>query len=140
MPMVRRNLVRVGIPIWGDRVSPVLDTAESLLVVDGGAVAEARTVRLEGRDVQQRAREIGEVGLDVLVCGAVSRPLSLALAAVGVRVVAWISGQVEDVLRAYQAGELGRPRYLMPGCRRRGGPGPRGRRHGRARHRERRRR
>jgi predicted Fe-Mo cluster-binding NifX family protein len=73
-------------------------------------------VALEPLRLPLRAARIAELHLDLLVCGAVSRPLAEMLAAAGVRLEPWISGEVEDVLGALTAGQLDRPRYRMPGC------------------------
>ena len=118
--------MRIGIPIWNDRVSPVLDTAERLVVVDTGAAAGQvrEEVALHDTRLPLRATRLAELGLDVLICGAVSSPLAEMLAAAGVPLRPWIAGEVEDVLQALSTGRLDRPRYRMPGCC--GRPGPRG--------------
>ena len=129
--------MRVGIPIWNGRVSPVLDTAERVAVVDTEAGADAvhEEVALEPLRLPLRAARIAELRLDLLVCGAVSRPLAEMLAAAGVRLEPWISGEVKDVLGALTTGQLDRPRYRMPGCcggRGRGGGLGQGRGRGRS--------
>ncbi|MEA3409239.1 MAG: dinitrogenase iron-molybdenum cofactor biosynthesis protein [Candidatus Eisenbacteria bacterium] len=110
--------MRIGIPIWNGRVSPVLDTAERVVVIDSGdETGEMREeVVLQPRRLPLRAARIAELHLDLLVCGAVSRPLAEMLAAAGVRLEPWIAGEVEEVLGALTTGQLDRPRYRMPGC------------------------
>jgi len=116
--MLYWGTMRVGIPIWNGRVSPVLDTAEHVVVVDteAGTDEVREEVALAPQRLPLRTTRIAELRLDVLVCGAVSRPLAEMLAAAGVRLEPWISGDVEDVLEALMAGQLDRPRYRMPGC------------------------
>jgi len=110
--------MRVGIPIWNGRVSPVLDTAERVVVVDTGTEpGDVREeVALEPVRLPLRAARIAELRLDLLVCGAVSRPLAEMLRAAGVPVEPWIAGEVDDVLQALSTDRLDRPRYRMPGC------------------------
>ncbi|MFH1689192.1 MAG: dinitrogenase iron-molybdenum cofactor biosynthesis protein [Candidatus Eisenbacteria bacterium] len=110
--------MRVGIPIWNGRVSPVLDTAEHIVVVDTGAAAGAlhEEMALESQRLPLRAARIAGLQLDLLVCGAVSSPLAEMLAAAGVPLKPWIAGEVEEILQALSAGRLDRPRYRMPGC------------------------
>ena len=110
--------MRVGIPIWNGRVSPVLDTAERVVVVDTETEADnvREEVALEPRRLPLRAARIAALRLDVLVCGAVSRPLAEMLTAAGVPVHPWIAGELEDVLLALTTGQLDRSRYRMPGC------------------------
>jgi len=117
--------MRVGIPIWNGRVSPVLDTAERIVVVDTDTgTPETRTEEaIEEGALPLRAARLAGLGLDLLVCGAVSRPLAELLGASGVRLEAWVSGDLEDVLSAVRTGRLDRPRYRMPGCGRRQGRG-----------------
>jgi len=123
--------MRIAIPIWQSRVSPVFDAARRLLIVD---VEEGReTARTEETISEisppRKARRLRELGVDVLICGAVSRPLAALIAQSGVRVVPWIAGDVEEVLKYYIDGRMPDPRFLMPGCGRYWGRG--GRRHGR---------
>jgi predicted Fe-Mo cluster-binding NifX family protein len=118
MEVALGTLMKVGIPQWRDRVSPVLDVASSLLVVD---LAKGRELRREQRaltagDPIQRARQVSQLGTDVLICGAVSWPLEIALSAAGVRVIPFTCGMVEEVLSAFVNGKLTRSAFLMPGC------------------------
>lgn len=111
--------MRIGIPVWNGRVSPVLDTAERLIVVDTaapeGQVREE--VALQAARLPTRAARLASLGLDVLVCGAISRPLSELLETAGVPMQPWMAGEVEEILQALAAGSLDRTRYGMPGCR-----------------------
>ncbi len=122
--------LRIAIPVWEGRVSPVLDVAEHLLIVD---VDNGREV---GRSVErfgpvilpQRAHRISELRVGVMICGAISRPLADMLLASGIRVFPCIIGEVEDVLRSYLDDGLTDPSFFMPGY---AGPPGRRRRHGR---------
>ncbi len=111
-------MIRVAIPEWQGRVSPVFDVAGRVLLVDAdpGAERARRELALEGEDPQARLARLVEAGADVLVCGAISRPLELALASAGIEVISQACGEVERVLKAYLAGELDQEAYWMPGC------------------------
>ena len=124
--------MKIGVPTWRGVVSPVLDTAERMVIVEEGAGGEAtrREVALRAAALPRRVTEIARLELDVLICGAVSRPLAEMLVAGGVTLVPWIAGDVEEVLAAFADGRLEERRFLMPGCG--GGRGFRGpRRRGR---------
>jgi len=110
--------MRVAIPTWDARVSPVFDVARRLLVVDieGDVEVSREETGLEKTQVVPRARRVAELGVDVLICGAVSRPLEAMLVSAGVRVVPQTCGPVEDVLRAFVSGQLADNAFLMPGC------------------------
>jgi predicted Fe-Mo cluster-binding NifX family protein len=123
--------VRVAIPIWNERVSPVFDAATRLVLVDfeNGTEQARREEAIQESLPPRRARRLVELGVDVLICGAISRPLASMLAASGVTVIPWTAGPVNDVVAAYLKGKLPDPRWLMPGC----GAGPQRHRGGRGR-------
>jgi predicted Fe-Mo cluster-binding NifX family protein len=110
--------MKVAIPHWQGRVSPVFDVATQLLIaeIEDGEVVERYTLGLNASDLHARARQVAELGVDVLICGAISWPLELALANTGVDVVPQTCGQVEDILATFLAGRLGQNAFLMPGC------------------------
>lgn len=118
--------MRVAIPRWQGRISPVLDSAGELLVVDIEAGQEARREERQlGRSGPLlRAREITNLGVDTVICGAVSEGMVARLVAAGVRVIGFKCGKVEEVLGAFLNGDLTRHAFVMPGCqgwRRQGG-------------------
>ena len=131
--------MNIAIPYWQDRVSPVFDVAGNLLLVtvDNGAVTARTTVSLtDAATVHARIERLRELGVDVLICGAVSWVLESGLTAAGIRVFARTCGEVEEVLSAWLGGELDEHVYGMPGCggrrrRRRCGRGGGGRGPGR---------
>lgn len=110
--------MKVAIPHWQGRVSPVFDVAGEALVVElvDGAEASRRVLALTGRDLADRAAALVEAGVEVLICGALSRPMASALAAAGVEVIGQTCGDLEQVLEAYRQGRLQQDRFRMPGC------------------------
>lgn len=110
--------MKVAIPCWQVRVSPVLDVASKALLVtlDRGRETTRQEVSVEGTGSLHRAQHILRLGADTVICGAVSRSLELALHSVGIEVIAHICGQVDDVLAAFIDKRLDEDAYLMPGC------------------------
>lgn len=105
-------------PHWQGRVSPVFDVARHMLLVDLDEEGEngRRTEVLDITEPHGRARRLGEMHVDVLVCGAISAVLEGLIAAQGIRVIPLICGDVDEVIRAIQAGTLEDGRFAMPGC------------------------
>ncbi len=107
--------MRIAIPVWSGRVSPVYDVARRVMVVEvlGGEATFTEQHDIEGRD---RVSLLSEVGVDVLLCGAVSQELEERVLAAGVEVVMEIRGEADAVIRAYLDGGLAQPWFSMPGC------------------------
>jgi predicted Fe-Mo cluster-binding NifX family protein len=113
--------MKVAIPCWRGRVSPVFDVARNVLIVDieGGSERGRLEVTFDVDGTCARAARLRATGADVLVCGAISRSLEMALCAAGIEVISQTCGNVERVLTAFMAGRWTRDAFLMPGCCRR---------------------
>lgn len=111
-------MMKVAIPRWRGRVSPVFDVAGNVLVVevDDGVERARRDVVFDVEDPQGRAARLTETGANVLVCGAISWPLEMAVSAAGIEVIPQTCGDVECVLTAFIDGRLNQGAFLMPGC------------------------
>ena len=123
--------MKVAIPIWNNRISPLFDTACRVLIWSleekGGDEREEHDLR--GLIPPMKVRRIKELGADVLICGALSNTVAYLVESAGIRLVPWISGPVDEVIEAFKTGQIDEPRYFMPGCgrMRRGRGGRRGR-------------
>lgn len=109
--------MKVAIPHCRGRVSPVFDVAGNLLVVrvEDGAERGREQVALGSEDPGRRAARLREAAVDVLVCGAISRPLAAALAGEGIDVIAQTCGELEGVLAAFIDGRVEQGAFRMPG-------------------------
>ena len=109
--------MRVAVPVWRGGVSPVFDVAEQILMVDvhdGGCLGR-RVVHFHAASLPRRAEEVAELGVELLICGAVSTEMEKLLEARRVSVIPWVSGDPDEVLKAHCAGERLHIRFGMPG-------------------------
>jgi predicted Fe-Mo cluster-binding NifX family protein len=110
--------MRVAVSTWSGRVSPVFDVAKHLLLVDfdGQAQAAREEAAVDETEPAARAERVAHLGVDVLICGAISGPLEAMLISAGVRVIPHTCGPVDEVLQAFAGGRLTDGAFLMPGC------------------------
>jgi predicted Fe-Mo cluster-binding NifX family protein len=110
--------VLIAIPNCQGRVSPVFDVAARLVLVrlKGDAELERKDFVLFEKQADGIVRSLGELGIQVLICGAISQGLQLALERAGIRVLPQICGGLDSVITAYRSGTLGQPEFAMPGC------------------------
>ncbi len=110
--------MKIALATWNGRISPVFDVARQVLLLDvkDGRVIGRREETLPGADPQGQATCVAALAPQTLICGAVSRPMAVLLAATGVRVIPFTAGAVEDVLAAWLAGALPTAALSMPGC------------------------
>ena len=118
--------MRLAVPIWEGRISPVFDVARHLLLVEAeNGLERSREERAVGEHSPYSwVPMLAELGVDSLICGAITEALSAALTGHGIRVIPWIRGEVDEVLSAYFSGELSEIRLLMPGTRQVPSPTP----------------
>jgi len=111
--------VTVAIPIWQQRVSPLLDTATRLLVLrcrDGQEVSREE-LRLGAQSPLEVAQALTDRHVNLVLCGALSKHLLLALEEQGIQVRPHLCGDVEVILDALCHDQLAREQFRMPGCR-----------------------
>ncbi len=109
--------MKIAIPIWNGLVSNVFDFSHSLLLVDiqNGRETNRSEISLAAESVPQRASRLKSLGVDVLICGAISRPLMYMLKGSGIEVLPYVKGRVDELLQAYMTGQLGQQQFILPG-------------------------
>ena len=122
-------MTRVAMSVSSDRIAPVFDVSRRLVLVDieDGKQVYRTEHSIDDASESRRVNRLRDLGVDELICGAISRCLAERIETGGIRIIPWIGGSVEDVLEAYVAGKLPDPQFMMPGC----GGGRRQRRQGR---------
>jgi len=110
--------MKVAIPTWQGRVSPVFDVAGQLLLVemDGSCERTRREIALAEEQPEARVERLAQLHVDTLICGAISRPLESLLADRGIEVIARVCGEVDEILVAFAAGAVRSEQFAMPGC------------------------
>ena len=110
--------MKLAMPIYNSNISNVFDFAHKLLLVDieNGKEANRSEVALKNQLLPQRAGQLKNLGVDVLVCGAISRVLANMVTTSGIQVLPYVTGSINDVLQAYLTGQLVKPEFSMPGC------------------------
>jgi predicted Fe-Mo cluster-binding NifX family protein len=110
--------MNVAITVWGNRISPVFDSAQTLLV------AEIREDQVVGRKLQlfqatmfdRFLRLLEELDVRVLICGALCEGPARILESHDIEVIPFLTGEVEKILECYvQEKDLNE--FAMPGCR-----------------------
>jgi predicted Fe-Mo cluster-binding NifX family protein len=109
--------MKLAIPIWNDRVSSAFDFAHRLLLVDierGHEIGRSE-IPFPAKSDPEKVNGLKSSSVKVLICGAISRSLASQVRASGIKVLPYVVGQVDEVLKAYLAGRLIHPKYILPG-------------------------
>jgi predicted Fe-Mo cluster-binding NifX family protein len=124
----------------------VFDVCRELLIltVENGVVEQRTSESIDGASPPLKIERLVDLGVDTLICGAITEALHQELVSREVEVLGFVAGEIEEVTQAYLTGGLPGPSLAMPGCSgshgrfrlRRGRVRGRGRGNGRGRRRE----
>lgn len=112
--------MKLAITVWNGRIAPLFDVARHVLVVEtegfGKPIGSMMNVDLQNDDVDKKVAALASLGIEAVVCGAISREYEEALMAADIEMDAYVAGDVTDVLDAWQGGIMRQRGYSMPGC------------------------
>jgi len=112
--------MRIAVPFWDNRISPVFDVAQNLMLISfhNGKETARFNLSLAGMSSPLKIDTLKKNEVEIVLCGAISEPFLRLLISSGFTVEPWISGRVEDVIQAVLQNRLSDPCYRMPGyCR-----------------------
>jgi len=113
----------IAIPVFQDRISPLLDEARrfTLFEVSDDTVIQKIVISLDLATCAMRIARLKEMGVTVIVSGAVSGNVSDIIIANGIRHYPWNTGDVNEVMELYMSNRLQPCRASVNQCERRPG-------------------
>ena len=110
---------RVAIPIFQNRVSPVLDSCRHMLIIDirQNAEMDRETVYLDEMSLTERCGIFAKLDVTVVICGGVSEGFANMLLGADIHLLNGIAGEIDDVITAFLEERLDNPQFYMPGFR-----------------------
>ncbi|MDX9715304.1 MAG: NifB/NifX family molybdenum-iron cluster-binding protein [Dissulfurispiraceae bacterium] len=115
-----QNLIknRAAFAVWDGRIAPVFDTSEQIAVVDveDGMIVGQRKEFIADEIPAQKALRLAELGINTLVCGAISRLTQGLVSAYGINIVPFVAGDLQEVVDAWVHSRIWQDIFSMPGC------------------------
>jgi predicted Fe-Mo cluster-binding NifX family protein len=110
---------KAAFAIWNNRIAPVFDVARHLHLVEAesGRIVRETQELLADELPARKALHLAERNIEVLVCGAISRPLQELVTAYGIQVIPFIAGDLQEVVQVWLSGGSDWRPFAMPGCR-----------------------
>jgi len=98
----------VALPVFQDRLSPLLDEAHKFIVItlDNGMVIERTVVEMSENSPFIKIEHLKEMGVTVILCGAVSDTLAKFIVERELQLFSWLAGTVDEVIDQYINGML----------------------------------
>ena len=110
--------MKIALAVWKNRISPLFDSSRIVLLadIDNGAVADKVYKRLKNEQPSGRAIELVDLGVNVLICGAISRLFACMIESHDIKIIPFVSGDIDHVIESYLLGILNSQNFKMPGC------------------------
>jgi predicted Fe-Mo cluster-binding NifX family protein len=110
--------MKIAITTWGNRVSPVFDAAQTLLIADIGnqSIHNKKYESFKPDDITALAALLNREKVTALVCGAISETYAARLAENRIRMYAFVTGNAMDILNCLASHNSIKPAFKMPGC------------------------
>ncbi|MBW2366923.1 MAG: NifB/NifX family molybdenum-iron cluster-binding protein [Deltaproteobacteria bacterium] len=110
--------MKVAVTVWDNRISPVFDSAHTILIteIQSRKVAGKRFEPIDPDLPSRLAKRLTELGVSVLICGAISEQPADILEAAGIKLIPFIAGSAQKVLEDFAEDISITPDFLMPGC------------------------
>ncbi|MFC1558650.1 NifB/NifX family molybdenum-iron cluster-binding protein [candidate division KSB1 bacterium] len=111
--------MKVVLPIYEKRISPVFDWCMKALVVEKlpGGLIKKKEVDLSYFSEIERIKVLENIGTRTLLCGGISMQLEGIFSYLGINVISWISGSVDEILDLYLTGALNPEKIILPGVK-----------------------
>jgi len=108
---------RIAIPIFMDRVSPVLDTCTQIVLVDlsKNHKVHQTLIGVVAATLFERVGFFKMLGVETIICGAVSDTFHRMLQDAEIDLVCGIAGLVEEIVQACGNGSFQPEQFQMPG-------------------------
>lgn len=110
--------MKVAVTVWEERISPVFDASRRLLIAEikDRRITDRSYVIFDPEMPSNLAKILSDLDVPVLICGAVSQVPATIMTKGGIRLISFITGEVDRVLEVYARGNSLAPTFVMPGC------------------------
>ena len=100
--------MKVAIPLFEQEVAPRFGFADCVMLADvrDNEIVDRRYLPIRGRGILERLEEIGEQGVETLLCGGFNRNFIPFAQTLGMTVYVGLTGTGEAILAAFAAGEF----------------------------------
>ena len=110
-------MIRIAIPVFHKRVSPVLDNCTRLLIIDfdQGSEISRQEISLVKFSLVERFNLIKKMNVNVIICCAISEVMDYMIHGTDIQLICGIVGDVNQVLAAHLSNQLDDASFNMPG-------------------------
>jgi predicted Fe-Mo cluster-binding NifX family protein len=98
----------IAVPVYQNRISPLLDVSDKYVIfeTENGEVKQKINISLNVEGEPQRVEKLKEIGVNTIICGAVSGCVARIVYEKGIRLISMIYGPIEEIINQYLSNSL----------------------------------
>ena len=110
--------MKIAITAWGNRVSPVFDSARTLLVAEiiNRSIQNQTFEAFQPDKIMELTEFLQKEKVPPLICGAISTQPANTIVNENIRLISFVSGNAMDILNAFAKRNTIDQTHMMPGC------------------------
>jgi len=92
--------MKIAIPVFHTKVSPRFDETQGFILLETKRtnVVAKEKLATEGWPVFAKMKQLVDLGVDTLICGAIDRASLQYLSVNGISTYSWVTGEVDDAV------------------------------------------
>jgi predicted Fe-Mo cluster-binding NifX family protein len=93
----------IAVPVFQNRISPLMDVSNRYIIyeTEGGEIKQKIDISLNAEGEPQRVEKLKDIGVNTIICGAVSGYVAHIIGEKGMRLLPMIYGPIDEVIDRY---------------------------------------
>ena len=93
----------IALPVFQERVSPLMDVSDRYIIyeTENGEIKQRVIITISTESGPQRIEKLKDIGVNTIICGAVSGHVAHKVGEKGMRLVSMIYGPIDEVIERY---------------------------------------
>lgn len=98
----------VAMPVFQERISPLFDVAKKFVIfkIENGIIKQKLVLDINTESEAVRIDRLKELGVSVIISGAVSCIVSHLICEKGLNLIPWVDGPVDKIIDKYMRDEM----------------------------------
>ena len=99
----------IAVPVFQNRVSPLMDVSNRYMIYEtkDGEIKQRIDISVNADGEPQRVEKLKEIGVNTIICGAVSGYVAHIVGEKGMRLLSMIYGPIDEIIEHYLKNSLG---------------------------------
>jgi predicted Fe-Mo cluster-binding NifX family protein len=95
--------LKIAIPAFHTKISPRFDQTQAfvLLEIKDASVVAREELKTRGWSASRKIKELVDLGVQILICGAIDRASLEYLSFNGLNIYSWVTGEVDDAVACF---------------------------------------